>query len=96
VGIPTHDVTNSYRLYGKKFLDSVQIESDGGFELGIELTVKAYLMGLKIGEVPTAWTDRTAGVSRFRLLKWLPRYFRWYWKALVGTRFGLKRPRQHT
>src|SRR3990167_854500 len=40
VGLPTHDATNSFRLYSKKFLDSVKIESDGGFELAIELTVK--------------------------------------------------------
>jgi hypothetical protein len=93
IGLPIHDATNSYRLYGRKLLESVEIESDGGFELGIELTVKAYLMGFRIGEVPTSWTDRTAGRSRFRLLGWLPKYFGWYWKALIGTRFGLVRPR---
>src|SRR3990167_2480131 len=39
VGLPTYDATNSFRIYSKKFLDSVKIESDGGFELAIELTV---------------------------------------------------------
>lgn len=75
---PTHDVTNSFKLYRRAFLDSVQIESDGGFEIGLEMLVKAFAAGRKIGEVPSVWTDRVAGESRFRLWKWLPRYLRWY------------------
>ena len=82
VHLGTHDPTNSFRLYSRKLLDSVEIQSDGGFELGIELTVKAHLLGLKVGEVPATWTDRTAGTSRFRLCKWLPKYLRWYWVAI--------------
>ena len=83
VGLATHDATNSFRLYSKELLDSTEIESDGGFELGLELTVKAYLRGLRIGEVPTVWTDRTIGESRFALWRWLPKYLRWYWRAMV-------------
>ena len=77
VGLPTHDATNSFRLYSKKFLDSVKIESDGGFELAIELTVKAHFGGLKVTEVPTTWTY-LAKESRFYLAKWLPKYLKWY------------------
>jgi glycosyltransferase involved in cell wall biosynthesis len=83
-GLPTHDATNSYRLYSKRLLEAVEIESDGGFELGIELTVKARELGLPIAEVPTTWRDRTAGESRFRLWAWLPRYLRWYLRGLSG------------
>ena len=50
----------------------------GGFELGLELTVKAYRLGMRVAEVPTTWRDRTAGESHFRLRKWLPHYLRWY------------------
>jgi glycosyltransferase involved in cell wall biosynthesis len=87
VGLGTHDATNSFRLYAKELLDSTEIESDGGFELAIELTVKAHLRGLRIGEVPTTWTDREAGQSRFRFRKWLPKYMRWYWRAIAGSWF---------
>ena len=80
-GVPTHDATNSFKLYRKSYLDSVKIESTGGFELGLELVVKAYLDGRKICEVPTTWTDRTAGESHFKILKWLPSYLRWYFLA---------------
>jgi glycosyltransferase involved in cell wall biosynthesis len=92
VRLGTHDATNSFRLYSRKLLDSVAVESDGGFELGIELTVKAHLLGFKVGEVPTTWTDRTAGTSRFRLWKWLPKYLRWYLRAIAGSWFRIGLP----
>ncbi len=80
-GIPTWDPTNSFRLYSKRFLEKTKIESDGGFELGIELTVKAYFEGFKVTEVPTTW-DYLSKESRFLLKKWLPKYFKWYLWAL--------------
>jgi dolichol-phosphate mannosyltransferase len=89
-GIPIHDATSNFRMYSKRLLDQVTIESDGGFELGIELTVKAHLLGLRIAEVPTTWRDRTAGQSRFQLWRWLPRYLRWYGRGIAG-RFGTNR-----
>jgi dolichol-phosphate mannosyltransferase len=83
-GLPIHDATSNFRLYSKRLLDRVTIESTGGFELGIELTVKAYLLGMRIAEVPTTWRDRTAGQSRFKLWNWLPRYLYWYRRGLGG------------
>jgi dolichol-phosphate mannosyltransferase len=79
--IGTTDATNSYKLYKRSLLETVEIESTGGFELGIEITVKAFLQGARIGEIPTQWTDREAGVSKFKLLEWLPSYLKWYLHA---------------
>lgn len=76
--VPIHDPTNNFKLYSREFLDSVRIESRGGFELAIELSVKATLAGRRLAEVPTTWRDRTAGASRFKLGAWLPLYLRWY------------------
>ena len=81
-GLATHDATNNFKLYGRDFLKRIEIESEGGFEIALELTVKAFRAGLKIGEVPTTWTDRSNGTSRFRLWNWLPKYLRWYAFAL--------------
>ena len=44
-GVPTHDPTNNFKLYSRRFLDAVTIESTAGFELALELTVKATLAG---------------------------------------------------
>jgi glycosyltransferase involved in cell wall biosynthesis len=77
--LPTSDLTNSFKLYRKELLKKINIESQGGFELGMEILVKGYfLYGAKVTEVPTIWYDRTAGKSRFHLFGWLPSYLRWY------------------
>ena len=88
VALPIHDATNSFRLYSRKFLKSIKIESDGGFELAIELTVKAHFSGYKVSEVPTTWTY-LAKESRFYLKKWLPKYLKWYLWA-VRNRLKVK------
>jgi glycosyltransferase involved in cell wall biosynthesis len=86
-GLPVHDATNSFKLYSRRLLQAVSIESDGGFEIGIELVVKAHFAGFKVGEVPSVWKDRTTGKSRFRLVRWLPKYLRWYLLAIwLSTR----------
>ena len=49
----------------------------------MEITIKAWLAGGRINrEMPATWTDRTAGTSKYRLWKWLPRYLRWYFYAV--------------
>ncbi len=83
-GVPTHDPTNNFKLYARRFLDATTIESTAGFELALELTVKATLQGRRVAEVPTTWRDRTAGQSNFKLRKWLPHYLHWYRIAFQG------------
>jgi glycosyltransferase involved in cell wall biosynthesis len=80
--VPTHDITNNFKLYDKALLDSITIESQGGFEVAMEITVKAFKKKLKIVELPTTWRDRTEGEANFKLWKWLPSYLRWYFVAL--------------
>lgn len=84
--LPTHDPTNSFKLYRKSFLAATPIESTGGFELGIELVVKAWKSGFKVCEVPTVWRDRVAGKSNFKLAKWLPHYLKWFFYAFRRAR----------
>ena len=81
--VPTHDPTNNFKLYSRRFLETTTIESTAGFELALELTVKATLEKRRIAEVPTTWRDRTAGQSNFKLRKWLPHYLHWYRVAFL-------------
>jgi dolichol-phosphate mannosyltransferase len=80
-GLPTHDATNSFKLYDAAMLNRMNLQSTGGFELTLEITVKAFIAGHRITEIPSTWRDRTAGESRFRLWHWLPLYLRWYFYA---------------
>lgn len=84
MSFPTHDVTNSFKLYKRRVIQNIQVESTGGFELGMELVVKSHRAGFRIDEVPTVWTDRSEGESRFKLWAWLPSYLRWYFYALAS------------
>jgi glycosyltransferase involved in cell wall biosynthesis len=80
-GVPTHDATNAFKIYDCDMVRSFQIESQKGFELNLELTVKAFLAGYRITEIPSSWKDRTHGQSRFDLWGWLPHYLKWYFYA---------------
>ena len=88
VRFPTRDATNNFRLYDAALVNELGIDSEGGFEVAIELTAKAFRRGERVAEIPTTWRDRVAGESRFRFRKWLPKYAYWYGYALFA---GLER-----
>jgi glycosyltransferase involved in cell wall biosynthesis len=85
--IPTHDCTNSFKMYRTSLLNNIDMESTGGFEIGLEICVKAYVGGYKIGEVPSQWFDRQEGESNFHMWKWLPNYLHWYFYCIKNTWF---------
>jgi hypothetical protein len=89
-GVPTHDSTNNFKMYRGSFIAATTIESQGGFEIGLEMAAKAYVGGFRIGEVPTTWRDRSAGASRFKLFSWLPHYLHWYRYAFRRRRAALR------
>jgi glycosyltransferase involved in cell wall biosynthesis len=84
--VGTHDATNSFKAYSTPFVRTVGIESEQGFEIGIELVAKARRARLPVAEIPTTWTDRSEGESRFRVAAWIPHYLRWYLYALGPKR----------
>lgn len=88
--LPTKDATSGFRLFSRRVIDQIAIESDQGFCYSLELLVKAHRLGWRIGEVPALWYERRHGQSRFRILKWLPAYLRWYFYAFATT--ILRRP----
>jgi len=77
-GIGTNDPTNNFKMYSGKWIKSQKIESQGGFEIALELIVKAALTKKKIVEIPGIWKDRTIGESKFDVKKLLPHYIRWF------------------
>jgi hypothetical protein len=76
--VGTRDATNSFKAYSRSFVQAVGIESDAGFEVGLELVAKARRRRLPVAELPTIWLERTTGQSKFNLPKWIPHYLRWY------------------
>lgn len=82
-GIQTRDVTNSFKMYRRDLLASLTLESKRGFEISMEIPVKAFVSGFPITEIPSYWQERSVGTSHFRLFKWLPHYMRWFLYAVL-------------
>jgi glycosyltransferase involved in cell wall biosynthesis len=91
--VGTRDATNSYKAYATDFVRDVGIESETGFEIGIELVAKARRLRLGVAEIPTIWLERASGASNFKVLKWLPRYLRWY-RFAFGPKLTLEKLQQ--
>ena len=83
--MPTHDATNGFRMFSQRLLKKVRIESREGFSYSLELLAKCHRLGWPVAEVPARWYERTVGKSRFRVLRWLPAYLRWYFYAFATT-----------
>ena len=83
--LPSNDTSNGLRLFSRRVIRDIEIESTQGFCYSIELLVKAHRLGLAVGEVPSRWIERREGNSRFRTLRWLPAYLRWYAYAFATT-----------
>jgi len=81
IKIPTHDSSNAFKMYRKEVLDSIVIE-EAGFASSLEITVKAFIKGFKITEVPTKWRKREAGKSKFQINSVARNYIYWFFWTL--------------
>ena len=76
--VGTRDATNSFKAYSTEFVRQVSIESDQGFEIGLELVAKARRLRRPVAEIPTIWLQREYGSSNFKVARWIPYYLHWY------------------
>lgn len=69
LGIPHTDVTNAFKAYRREVIDSIGVENleSAGFDLTLELPVKAYIEGFLSVEIPVHWYNREAGQASLRL-----------------------------
>jgi glycosyltransferase involved in cell wall biosynthesis len=86
LGLPTHDIANAFKMYRKKVIDSIDMQARG-FEISMEIPLRAYYLGFKITEVPTVWKERTRGKSSFKMFKILPDYLKLYVWAVFKRLF---------
>jgi glycosyltransferase involved in cell wall biosynthesis len=83
--VPTRDATNGFRLFSRRVVEGIEIESDSGFCYSLEMLVKCHRLGWPVVDVPAKWFERKHGSSRFKVLDWVPAYLRWYWYAFATT-----------
>ncbi|MDI6810226.1 MAG: flippase-like domain-containing protein [archaeon] len=68
-GIPHKDITNAFKAYKKEVLDAIGIEhmESEGFDLTVEIPLKAHILGFKSAEVPVNWHGRVKGEAKLKL-----------------------------
>lgn len=97
IGLPTNDATNAYKLYRASILDKIGFLRSDNYTTGLELTVKAYLNGFKIAEVPTVWNDRAKGKSHFKISRGASEYIRWFlWAVWNRMKRSITKPVEPT
>lgn len=91
IGIPLHDISNGFKMYRTNVVHEIPLESDKGFEVGLELTMKTYIKGYKITEIPAGWKNRVKGESHFKMWSWIPNYLHWCLYAIKEKWFRRKK-----
>jgi dolichol-phosphate mannosyltransferase len=66
-GLDYNDVTNGFKLYRREVIGACQPLISKHFNINIELPLKAIAQGYKYAVVPISYTDRTAGISKFKI-----------------------------
>lgn len=69
LGLPIRDTTGGYRLWRRSALEAIPFEDSrsNGYVFIVELAYQAKLAGLRFGEVPIYFAERTQGVSKMSL-----------------------------
>jgi dolichol-phosphate mannosyltransferase len=92
--LPTSDVSNSFKMYRTLLLRSMELR-DAGYATSMQVALRSWLRGDRITEIPTVWRGRSAGSSKFFLLRQASHYVYWYlWAIGRGVvRRGTRRDR---
>jgi dolichol-phosphate mannosyltransferase len=83
-GCALTDATTGIKMMKREAYYKLDLEARPvGWAVAFEMSIKAQLIGLKLGEVPIISIDRLyGGQSTFKLVSWTAEYLRWFlWGA---------------
>ena len=86
--LPFSDSTNAFKMFNSKLAKKIKLDSQTGFTFAIELTIKSYIAGNKIIEVPAQWIEIEGRKSNFKVLRWLPSYIYWLFYGAIQIRLN--------
>jgi len=79
-GIRCNDLTNSFKMYKREVIHAVSPLEADGFELTLEIVLKAAKKGCRYTVIPNNWKNRTAGKSSMRIFQEIFRYTKTIWR----------------
>ena len=68
------DTTNAFKLYRREVIAGISPLVSRHFNLTVEMPLKALVRGYSYVVVPNSWTNRTEGVSKFKIKEMGSRY----------------------
>ncbi len=92
-GIKHKDITNAFKAYRKEVLASIGIGTleASGFDLTVEIPLKAHIMGFTSAEVPVKWRGRERGEAKLKLSENASKYGNRLLKLfIIGTIISLR------
>jgi len=65
-GLPVADATGGYKAFRREVLEAIDLDGVGseGYAFQIEITMRAWKKGFRIGEIPIVFVDRSSGESK--------------------------------
>ena len=67
--IECNDLTNSFKGYRREVLEAVQPLEADGFDITLEIALKAIKKGYRYKTIPVSWYPRKQGISKFNTLR---------------------------
>jgi len=85
---PLSDCTTGIKMMKKEVWKKIKLDSKAiGWAFAFELTIKAFLDGYKVNEVPLKSVDRLfGGSSTFKPWPWIKEYLKWFLWGLFKVR----------
>lgn len=68
-GLQNKDITNAFKAYRREVFEEIDVDSleSSGFDLTLEIPLKAHIAGFSSAEVPAHWYNRTEGEAKLKL-----------------------------
>lgn len=94
-GFPLSDATTGVKMVRRAIFDRITFESQPvGWAVAFEMSIKFYLLGMRMTEVPVVSIDRLyGGSSSFRAGSWTKEYWRWFKWGVREIRAANRRKR---
>jgi len=92
-GIRHKDITNAFKAYRREVLETIDFEKleANGFDLTVEIPLKAHVLGFNSVEVPVSWTERKKGEAKLKISQNGTRYGKRLLKIfIVGNLLSLR------